>query len=251
MPSLEEEIKDNFNRFKTKWENELETVRGSLATSEKTFLDSYKRLTSINAWRELLIKNVVSEEAYNFFCEAQNDGVASHVFAGLGAWRAALKCLRSSIENVLFCEYYKDHPIELRLWAKGKHRLGFNEIISYFQKHPDIEGMIDDLAGLERLQKEYSTLSRAVHASDFNFRMTVPGGATNLWSSDNRKLGMWSTRERQTITGINLFLLVLHSKSVQGASLPGLRTSIGLTISSAAIRNKIRTSLNVNLDISN
>ena len=78
-----------------------------------------------------------------------------------------MKCLRSCIENILFCEYYKDHPVELRLWLKGRHRLGFREIMSYFQRHPDVEGTIDDLSGLERLQTEYSILSRAVFWEKF------------------------------------------------------------------------------------
>jgi hypothetical protein len=220
-----------------------------LGSSEELFLNSYTRLTSINAWRELLIKNEASDEAYRFFCEAQNDGVSSHVLAGLGSWRASLKCLRSCIENVLFCEYYKDHPIELRLWLLGKHRLGFSETINYFQKHPDVEGIKNDLAGLGRLQKEYSILSRAVHGSDFNFRMTAAGGTTNLWSSDNRKLNSWSTRERETLIGINLILLTLHSKALQGASLLGLRQSIGLIIKSPTLRNAIKAQLGVNLNI--
>ena len=249
MPDLEEEIKNNFDNFTVAWKGELTTIQTALDASEKVYLESYRRLTSINSWRELLVKNVMSDEAYRFFCEAQNDAVTSHVFARLGSWRAALKCLRSCIENILFSEYYKDHPVELRLWLQGMYKLSFTEAISYFQKHPDIEGSAD-LAGLELLQKEYSTLSRAVHGSDSNFRMTGPGGATNLWSCDTTKLGMWSTRERLTITGVNLFLLVLHAKSMQGASLPGLRKSIGLTINSAKKRKEIKKDLRVNLDMS-
>lgn len=248
MPSAESEIKENFNSFKIKWKTELDNVHRLLGSSETLFLNSYIRLASINAWRELLIKNEVSDEAYRFFCEAQNDGVSSHVLAGLGSWRASLKCLRSCIENVLLCEYYKDHPIELRLWLMGKHRLGFSDTINYFQKHPDIEGATNYLTGLGRLQKEYSILSRAVHGSDFNFRMTAAGGTTNLWSSDNRKLNSWSTRA-ETLIGINLILLTLHSKALRGASLLGLRQSIGLAINSSTLKSKIKENLGVNLNI--
>lgn len=63
MPTLEGEIKGNFNKFKTKWKSELLAIQGSLAARDQAFLDSYTRLTSINAWRELLIKNEVSEKA--------------------------------------------------------------------------------------------------------------------------------------------------------------------------------------------
>jgi hypothetical protein len=249
MPGFEEEVKHNFESFTAGWKHELSTIQASLDTSEREFLNSYKRLTSINSWRELLIRNEVSEESCRFFSEAQNDGVSSHVLARLGSWRAALKCLRSCMENVVFCEYYRDHPIELRLWAKGKHRLGFSEAISYFQKHPDLERVPDELTGLGRMQKEYSVLSRAVHASAHNLRMTVRDGNTNLWSSESAKLAMWITRETQTIIAVNLLLLALHSKSLQGTSLPGLRKAIAVTITSANLRNKIRSKFSVNLDI--
>ncbi len=248
MLGLEDEVKANFSHFKTKWQDELKIVQSSLASNEGVFLGSYTRLTTMNSWRELLIENEVSEKAYDFFCEAQNDGLLSHVLAGLGSWRSALKCLRSCIENVLFCEYYKDHPIELRQWLNGQHRLGFSELVNYFQKHPDLGGRPQELTGLERLQKEYTILSRAVHASDANLRMTVPGGVTNLWSSDSRRLSSWNTRERQTMTGVNLILLCLHYKRLQGASLPGLRQSIALTITTTTLKNKISTKLGVNLN---
>lgn len=249
MPSFEDEIANNFSNFKAKWQTELSTVQSALATSEAIYLKSYQRLTSLNAWRELLLENELPSEAHNFFCESQNDAVSSHVFAYLGSWRAALQFLRSCIENVFFCEYYKDHPIELRLWAHGRHQLGFNEMMNYFYKHPDIEGISNNLTGLQLIQREYSVLSRAVHSSATSFRMTVPNGKTNLWTSEVRRLQAWSTREYQTITGINLFLMSIHRDKLQGAKLPGLRKAIGPTIGSTALRKAIRNGIAVNLQV--
>lgn len=249
MPNFEGEITGNFSSFSTKWQAELSTVQTTLATSEVIYLESYKRLTSLNAWRELLLRNIISSESYSFFCEAQNDAVSSHVFARLGSWRAALQCLRSCIENVFFCEYYKDHTIELRLWSQGRHRLGFNEMLNYFQKHPDVDSVDSSVSGLERIQNEYTVLSRAVHASAISFRMTVPDGQTNLWTSDISRLGAWNTRERQTLTGLNLLLIVLHRSALQGASLPGLRQAVALIIRSSTLRKSIRVNLGVNLNI--
>lgn len=247
MPDFEAEIVSNFSNFSTKWQSELSTVQTTLATSEVMYLTSYKRLTSLNAWRELLLRNIISPESYGFFCEAQNDAVSSHVLARLGSWRAASQCLRSCIENVFFCEYYKDHAIELRLWSQGQHRLGFSEMVNYFQKHPDMDNVDSRLSGLDRIQREYTVLSRAVHASTTNFRMTVPDGQTNLWTSDTSKLGAWNTRERQTLTGLNLFLIVLHRTALQGTTLPGLRQAIALIINSSALRHLIQVNLGVNL----
>lgn len=250
MPDLKDEIVSNFNNFHAKWQAELSTVQTTLASSEAIYLDSYRRLISLNAWRELLLKNIMSAEPYGFFCEAQNDAISSHVFARLGSWRAALQCLRSCIENVFFCEYYKDHAIELRLWDQGRHRLSFNEMVNYFQKHPDMDNVDSNISGLDRIQREYTTLSRAVHASTTSYRMTVPDGQTNLWTSDIPRLGAWNTRERQTLTGLNLLLIVLHHTALQGTALPGLRQSIALIVRSNTLRRSIRVNFGVNLNIS-
>lgn len=249
MPSFESEVVSNFSSFNTKWKAELSTVQTALDASEAIYLESYKRLTSLNAWRELLLSNIISSEAYGFFYEAQNDAISSHVFARLGSWRAALQCLRSCIENVFFCEYYKDHIVEQRLWSQSQHRLGFNEMLNYFQRHPDIANIESSISGLERIQHEYTVLSRAVHASSTNLRMTVPDGQTNLWTSDISRLGAWNTRERQTLTGLNLVLITLHHIALQGTRLPGLRQAIALIIRSSTLRKSIRVNFGVNLNI--
>ena len=162
----------------------------------------------------------------------------------------ALQCLRSCIENICFCEYYRDHPVELKLWNKGRHQLGFSGMVTYFQKHPDVESIQSNLTGLDIMQKEYSILSRAVHSSSPSFRMTVAHGNTKLWTSENKQLKAWSTRELQTMIGINLFLIVMHSDKLQRAKLPGLRQSISLTIKTRSRRNAILSRVGVNLQLS-
>ena len=63
----------------------------------------------------LVLEPRMTADSLAFFLEAQNDALVSHVFGNLGSWRSALKALRSCIENVAFCLYYKDHPVELHL----------------------------------------------------------------------------------------------------------------------------------------
>lgn len=249
MNSVGDEVRGNFEIFKSKWTSELGSVQQSMTQYNALYLISYKRLTSLNSWRELIIKQKVSEGAYSFFCEAQNDAVTSHVFAQLGSWRASHKCLRSCIENILFCEFYKDHQVELKLWETGQHRTGFSELISYFRRHPNLEGLSDRVHGLERLQTEYSVLSRAVHGTGVNFRMTSPGGKTLLWSPDKAKLGVWATREKGVILGINLLLMAIYKEYIQGASLPGLRKAISYSISLQELRNDVKSEISVNLDL--
>lgn len=249
MTSANDEIKGNFDVFKGKWTSEILDVMKSLEKHNTSYIASYERLTSLNSWRELIIKPKVTESTYSFFCEAQNDAVTSHVLAQLGSWRLALRCLRSCIENVMSCEYYKDHPVELILWENGQHRMGFSELINYFRRHPCLLGLSDTVNGIDRLQKEYPILSRAVHSTSVSFRMTGPGDKTLLWSSDRVKLGVWTTREKSTIVGINLLLMALYREDMQGASQLGLRKAIALSISVAELRDAIKAEMGINLDL--
>jgi hypothetical protein len=247
MPSYIDEVKANFQRFTAAYLTELSSVQASISNHEDIFVESYQFLTSINVWRELIIKNRVAESAYAFFVEAHNDAVSSHAFARMGSWRAALKSLRSCIENVLFCEYYKDHPVELRLWDQGKHKISFSETMNYFDSHPDISDLPTDFTDLPRLQREYGTLSRAVHGSAPSFRMTGDDGFTNLWICDVARIGSWHTREHAVILCINYFLLSLYRELLQGAQFPGLRQAIGLCLNSQHHRDKVRDTIGVNI----
>ena len=105
-----------------------------LAKDNSIYLNSY-RIASLQAWRTHL-ESRITEGSLAFFLEAQNDALTSHVFASLGSWRSALKALRSCIDNVLFCVYYKDHSVELDLWHSGKHKPSFNELFNYMENHP-------------------------------------------------------------------------------------------------------------------
>lgn len=245
MSSLLTEIESNYDMFSQTWRAELLTVNKDLDHHRARFLKSYVRLVSLNAWRSDLLASKISPDSLAFFLEAQNDGLVSHVLAALGSWRSALKSLRSSIENIYQCLYYKDHPVELELWHVGKHRLGFSELNSYLLKHPKFIGVPTTLSGTELIQQEYATLSRAVHGSA-TFRMTQRGTGTNLWSSATAKVGAWETRHAKTLCGINLLLLTIFRDNLQGAALSGLRTAVGLSIPSS-MHSQIKVKLKVTL----
>jgi hypothetical protein len=239
------EIEVNFDNFSALWRQELDDALGSLARHRSVYLDSYKRLASLNAWREMLLSNRISSGSLGFFLEAQNDALVSHVLARMGSWRAALKALRSSVENVLACLYYKDHPVELELWEAGKHKIEFGELWKYFSRHPKVVPLGIQRAGLIDIRNEYSTLSRAVHGFA-SFRMTGGAGSTALWSDSRISLGAWSTRERRTVCGVNLLLLAIFGEELEGTRLPGLRSAIGLAVP-RRMHQGIRTGLHVNL----
>ena len=208
-------------------------------------MDSYRGVCSLQAWRTSLLAEKIGPEALGFFLEGQNDALTSHVLAQVGAWRSALKALRSCIENVLFCLYYKDDPVELKLWETGKHAMAISALFAYFDKHPLVEGVPDSTNGLAVLKSEYPTLSRAVHGSAASFRMTG-SGSTQLWSSDAGSLGSWRTRETSTLTGLNLVLLSLYREELQGARLLNLRKAVSLAIPASNMPD-IRRTFNVRL----
>ncbi len=233
MSDLDDEVESNFKSFSAAWLDSLQQSIKTLEAHPDKFLASYKTIASLNAWRENLIIQVVSEEASLFFLEAQNDALISHVLARMGSWRSALKALRSLVENVLHCLYYSDHPVELRQWLAGAHRLQFSELLSYFSAHPDLKDIPDDLSALVILKNEYGTLSRAVHGSAKGFRMTKGTDSTVLWSPDLPSLGAWKTREQSVLYALNLLLLGYFRTHLQGTSRPALRAAIALVISNS------------------
>jgi hypothetical protein len=248
MSDLLDEIDHNFEQFSKNWKTALEKSINTLDTQAEKFRNNYRRTTSLNAWREDIIQQKVSEEASLFFLEAQNDALVSHALARMGSWRSSLKALRSCIENVFYCLYYTDHPVELRQWEEGHHRLQFSELLAYFISHPDIKGIPDELSAIAPLKTEYGTLSRAVHGSAKSFRMTKGTDSTVLWNADMPSLGAWQTREIVVLSSLNLFLIGFFRKHLQGTSYPGLRAAVSLTIPSKLFP-KIQSDLGIHLSI--
>lgn len=148
-----------------------------------------------------------------------NDALVSHVSASFGAWRSSLQALRSCLENALCSIYYKDHPVELLLWAQGRYRIGFAELHRYLSEHPSLVKYELHLTGLDIIADEYATLSKAVHASAASFRMTDPASMVLLWSNEPAKIGMWAARERKVLEGLSLLMICMHSERLQGTLL--------------------------------
>jgi len=246
MKQFRSEIRESFNVFSGSWDAQLHTIRTELAKSNEKYYKSYGRLVSLQAWRQDVLQAKLDGDSLAFYLEAQNDCLVSHVLAHFGSWRSALKSLRSAIENVTFCLYYKDHPVELLQWLQGKHRLAFSEIMSYLKHHPEIIGRSPKITGLTELQKEYSTLSKAVHGSAKSFRMTKDAKGSLLWSAEKPRLNQWATRERIVVRSINLLLITFFHTEIETTRLPNLRKAISLTIPASYYSN-IKQSFKVHL----
>jgi hypothetical protein len=242
MSLLLKETEANFKAFDSDWRKDMAQVASDLAKDSALYLASYRRLTSLQAWR-MFLETRISEGSLAFFLEAQNDSLTSYVFASLGSWRAALKALRSCIDNMLFCVYYKDHPVELELWHAGKHKPTFSELFTYLDNHP---ARIDssNIDAMPPLRTEYATLSKAVHASAKSFRMTNNIKETQLWSAASDQKGKWQTRERAVISSLNLLLLALYRTQMSGASASALREAIALALP-ASLLSEVKLQMNV------
>jgi hypothetical protein len=245
--SLRLEIETNFDDFTNSWRAGLPNVIASLDSHRPEFLHSYSRIVSLNTWHGNILENAIPSESREFFAEALNDAMTSHVAARFGSWRSALMSLRSCIENACYCLYYKDHPIELRLWGTGDHRPGFSEIYSYLKTHPDIKPLgSSHITGMTILKTEYGTLSRAVHASAKSFRMAPTSGGTILWKASATSLAQWAARERQTLLGLNLLLMTVFRETLQGAQQQSLRKALGLIIPST-LHARVKQDLNIRI----
>jgi hypothetical protein len=129
--------------------------------------------------------------------------------------------------------YYKDHPVELELWGQGTFRMGFSELLSYVERHPKLSSFDNTKTGVQFLHDEYATLSRAVHASAVDFRMTESAAAVLLWNADKARAGKWSSRESKVIEGICLVFAFMFSEKLTGTQLSNLRTMLSFAVSAS------------------
>jgi hypothetical protein len=243
---LKAEVLNNFLTFATDLRDSFSKNYDVLDVKKDIFLGSYERLSSLQAWRAFILEKEVSKNSLDFFIEAQNDALLSHCFARIGSWRGALKSLRSSIDNILFFYYYKDHPIEYRLWEIGKHQLPISEYVSYLYHHPDFIKLPDKITGVETLKAEYSTLSKAVHGSSKLFRMTHNGTFPTLMAPELPLLNQWVTREKECVRFINLTLITAFKDHLQGAKMRDLRKSISFAVPQS-LHTEINTKMGVRL----
>jgi len=228
MSLILRETESNFESFDKDWRTQMTIVSANLANQRAIFLSSYRRIVSLQAWR-LFLESRISDASLRFFLEAQNDALTSHVFANLGSWRSALKALRSCIENVMFCLFYKDHPVEFRLWETGQHKPPISDFMNYLEQHPD-RVKVPTVDPMPHIHTEYSTLSKAVHASAKGFRMTNDVKTTLLWSDSVPSLNQWQTREIAVLTNLNLLLVSHFRNGLTGAGAASLREAVGLAI---------------------
>jgi len=236
--SLQGEIDKNYERFYESWTAQAPRNWATLA-KEKFFRESYRRLCCLGALKRDVVVRMASSDSAAFMLEAHNDALTSHVMANLGAWRVSLQALRSCIENTLCCLFYKDHPIELRLWALGKYRTTFSDMHEYFVGHPDLTDIGPTNCGLDQIAQEYKTLSFAVHGSAANFRMTDNIAEVLLWDSSTIRASKWATREHKVLEGLSLLICYLHRSELQGSRLPHVRELLGFVLT-ASKRNALK-----------
>jgi hypothetical protein len=229
MTKISSELKANYEVFSEALPKRL-VANCNLFRNKAALIESYARIASINALKIDLIEQYFPKGAAHFFYEAHNDVLLSHVNASFGSWRLALQSLRSFMENTLATIYFLDHPIEFEKWKNGKFSISPKELREYVSDHPKIVDLSKELKFKAAIDKEYGTLSKAVHGSSVSFRMTTEDGKTNIANPNEADLGKWSTRERITIDICLTAMIGVLRDQLEGAKMQNLRGSLGLTI---------------------
>ena len=239
------EIDANFEKFFANWTGKAAENWTALHQSDK-YKESYRRLSALQALKAELVVPAVSPGSAAFFLEAHNDALSSHVNASMGAWRSALQNLRSTLENSLAAFYFMDHPVELKLWERGKYRPAFSELYNYAKDHPILEEVSPQISGLDLFKSEYGTLSKAVHGSATNFRMTDDASEILLWNVEPARVGAWADREKHVVLAVCLLTVSLFRSELTGTKKPGLRSVLSLAIPNSK-RQAIKEALKVTI----
>ncbi|WP_298324909.1 hypothetical protein [Asticcacaulis sp.] len=242
---IDDEIENNFRSFFERWSSSL-SGNSAKSVENPLMLQSYKRMLSVQVIRSTVVYKECSPECGEFFLEAQNDILVSHISAAQGSWRAALQAMRSFLENSLCVLYYMDHKVELRQWQVGQFKIGFSDLCKYILLHPDYEPYERKFSCVSNLAKEYATLSKAVHGSSKNFRMAREAEQLAIFPSDKSSLSQWSTRERAVIGNVVLVYLVFFKNYFQGASNISSRSVMGYCFEKRK-KEEIRKELSINL----
>ena len=244
MVKLPDNLKTNYLAFS-------ETVSNSIVANIATFrgneklTESYARIAAINAMKVDVVEPHFPKGAAHFFFEAHNDALLSHVNASFGSWRPALQAPRSFMENTMVTIYYLDHPVEFEKWSTGEFQISPKEMREYIAEHPKLVNVVKELDLKAALDKEYGTLSKAVHGSSSLFRMTTADGKTNIASPSAADLGKWSARERSAVDICITALVGVLSHHLDGAKMQNLRSALPI-----AIRSNSRAALKTHMDVS-
>lgn len=229
MTKVPDEIKQNYQAFSTKLETSLVANLNAFRGNTK-LIESYYRIAAINAIKIDLIEPNFPEGAAHFFFEAHNDALLSHTNASFGSWRPALQSLRSFMENTLAALYYLDHPVEFEKWKAGIFYITPKDLREYAAEHPKVASLAKSINIKNLLDREYGTLSKAVHGSNVLFRMTTSDGKTNIGNANLADLAKWSTRERVSIdVCLTVVVGILH-EYLDGAKMPNLRGAMRLAL---------------------
>ena len=203
----------------------------------------YRHALAFESWRSALLETHL-RDGLGFWYEAQNDYLLCLLHAGRGIWRSSYQALRSLIENATGALYYSEHPVEARRFEKGEFRLTWTETKKYFAAYPHSTGKAFRTSTWTMLDREYASLSKAVHGSASAFRMTAGRAFPSLCSSDRSAFGAWRTRASTNARAVHFLLLQHFRAHIVGARLPSLREEVGRALS-ASDRSKIRTALDV------
>lgn len=199
---------------------------------EAPTIKGYSRIAALNSAKKIV--NEVSD-ANIFLDEALNDKLSSYLLISLGSSRSALTSLRAFVESSLYFFYYKDHPIEFQKWKEHKFRMRIKELFVYLIEHPAISSFqLENY--VQNLEKEYGTLSLAVHGASDKFMMTGQNNFPHIFQKNTVEISKWNTRSTKAFTNVVALLLGLNKEKFLSASHRHekdiIKLALGNTISS-------------------
>lgn len=244
MVKVEDQLKANYLAFSKAVSDSIVANIATFKGDEK-LTESYARVAAINALKFDVVEPHFPKGAAHFFFEAHNDALLSHVNASFGSWRPALQALRSFMESTMAAIYYLDHPVEFEKWRNGDFQISPKDMRAYIAEHPKLAKLAKELDLKAALDKEYGTLSKAVHGSSSLFRMTTADGKTNIANPNAADLGKWSTRERSAVDICITALVGVLSHHLDGAKMQNLRAALRY-----AIQPSSRAALKKHVDVS-
>lgn len=236
-------LKDELYIKMQEYHNDILELINSVYTQnilEGVLSDSYCRVAALNATKKII---KVDDQAEMFYNEALNDFLSSHVMILLGSSRVSLTALRAFIENYLFYFYFIDHKVELSLWKNGNHKIKFSELFEYLRMHPKVT-LSKQQSAIERLYKEYTTLSMAVHGSSEKFMMTKQDNFPHVFQSNNIVISQWNTRAKNVFQCIMRIILSFYKEFFVTAAHKHERKIISI-----ALGNKVASKISQEIGI--
>jgi len=111
--------------------------------------------------------------------------------------------------------------------------MGFSELLSLCRAPSEVVAFHNTKTGVQFLHDEYATLSRAVHASAVDFRMTESAAAVCFGTLTRRAPESGHREKLRSSKAFAWFLRLYFSEKLTGTQLSNLRSMLNFAVSAS------------------